>query len=266
MNNCTKITYTIVLATIGITGPIFGMDIFQAVTYKDVATINDLIAHIPAPQRFEYLSQQDAFGCTPLHYASSGCSANVATIKALLSALTEEQRLYYLCIQDNNNYTPLHYAIECGSAEITSTLLEAIPTCQRAIYLSIQNKDGNTPLHLTNFGNHEEIINMLIAAGAPLDIMNRDQLTPAQKLAQSGDSERAQLLDDYQGRIQGAAQQALALSQSQAFTLAQAFQSRLGNLSPAATLTPFLLHDIMKIAKQENVRDAELSARAPRHK
>jgi hypothetical protein len=47
--------------------------------------------------------------------------------------------------------------------------------------------------------------------------------------------------------------------------MAQAFQSRLGSLSPAATLTPFLLHDIMKLAKSANSLDIESRVRKAQH-
>jgi ankyrin repeat protein len=140
----------------------------------------------------------------------------------------------------------------------TINILATIAEPQRIQSLNQTDTLGNTPLHYAALFGNTETIKALVTVGARLDIQNNNGRRPAELTV---DPENTHMLDRYQRRIEEAPQQALTLSRIQAFTVAQAFQGRLGSSSPAATLTPFLLQDIMKLVKPANEQACALQAR-----
>lgn len=45
--------------------------------------------------------------------------------------------------------------------------------------MNIQNEDGETPLHWACYENHEEIISVLLRAGADPKIVDKEDCSPA---------------------------------------------------------------------------------------
>ena len=70
-------------------------------------------------------------------------------------------------------YTPLHWAAETNNVEATKTFIRWFPKLIDAGYRRRPNrKKIHTPLHLAARAGHAEIITVLAAAGAKLDLVN----------------------------------------------------------------------------------------------
>ncbi|CEF49298.1 unnamed protein product [uncultured bacterium] len=130
-------------------------------------------------------------------------------------------------VEDRHHYTALSHACMNGHAEVVQLLLDsgakinhrdgekATPLIWTAINkhpaaaqvlvtrgakLELKDQEGNAALHEACFGNIEagslEIVNLLVAHGATVDLLNRDRETPLQMASAGGLRDVVQYLSE----------------------------------------------------------------------
>jgi len=125
-------------------------------------------------------------------------------------------------IKDKNGHTPLHCAISHGHSEIAVTLLAAgadtnltskgeTPLCRATSKCNLQmidlllrhgadvtvpspNYGGGRPIHLAAIGPNSAVLERLLQAGSPSDLLDDAGRTPAEWAIEAGKHEHAQLL------------------------------------------------------------------------
>ena len=90
----------------------------------------------------------------------------------------------------NNNFTPLHSAAMHGHAAVCEVLIAA------GADVNVQtDPQGYAPLHSAAFAGHIEAIRMLLAHGADRTLMNYRNERPADTARRTGQAEAIQLLE-----------------------------------------------------------------------
>jgi cytohesin len=90
----------------------------------------------------------------------------------------------------NNNFTPLHAAAMQGHAAVCEVLLAA------GAGVNVQtDPQGYAPLHSAAFAGHLEAIRVLLAHGANRELVNYRGERPADTARRTGQTEAAQLLE-----------------------------------------------------------------------
>eukprot|EP00435_Cladocopium_sp_Y103_P005837 s4244_g1.t2 len=84
--------------------------------------------------------------------------------------------------------TPLHDAARNGKAKVVELLLAANAP------LDVKSKSGNTPMHSAAANGKAAVVELLLAANAPLEVQNKNGETPLHEAAQYGHAEVVQLL------------------------------------------------------------------------
>jgi len=82
--------------------------------------------------------------------------------------------------QDIDGFTPLHLAanLNAGNKKFTCYLSVAKLLVETKCDVNIQNQDGNTPLHDAYRQGSKDIIDLLIANGADVNIVNLKKQKP----------------------------------------------------------------------------------------
>ncbi|WP_424245263.1 ankyrin repeat protein [Elusimicrobium posterum] len=129
------------------------------------------------------LKEKDNNGRVPFHWAAlNGC---VDTMELLYPKGVD------IDMRDYQNYTPLIYAAMHGRTEAVKWLVE------RGVQLDLQNEKGQTALWLAtyNIAGFPEVTQILIDAGADINIKNNEGKSPLQVSAMAGREEiRKQLI------------------------------------------------------------------------
>ncbi|MDR2807028.1 MAG: ankyrin repeat domain-containing protein [Puniceicoccales bacterium] len=127
-------------------------------------------------QSKRYINIPDKDGCTPLHWAVFHNQSTV--IRRLLEGhfkrLSRPMPID-INIQDCNGNTPLHWATELefsNNPENVELLLQ-----HPMMKIDIQNNNGDTPLHSAIKSNNLNIVEILLASGARIDIRNLENQT-----------------------------------------------------------------------------------------
>lgn len=127
------------------------------------------------------INAQDIEGITPLHLTCEQGREEIAQVLvnagALVNAVDEEQ------------LTPLHLAIRSKNEKIVELL-----TTQRSIIIDVKDVNGSTPLHLASISGSNEIIRMVLAAGAEVNAKDSTGMTPLHWASVQGDEEAVKLL------------------------------------------------------------------------
>jgi hypothetical protein len=89
---------------------------------------------------------------------------------------------------DNKAYTALIYAIVRGDTEVAQLLIGA------GANLNVQDNDGSTPLHLASSEGYTEVAQLLIGAGADLNMLDNKAYTALIYAIVKGHTEVAKLL------------------------------------------------------------------------
>ncbi|KAH0596363.1 hypothetical protein MHUMG1_05479 [Metarhizium humberi] len=111
-----------------------------------------------------YLDWKDIHDCTPLHYAA----ANDHLAPVLLLLLLQSD----VNARDILDWTPLHYACNARQFLVVQKLLE-----EGRSQVNAQGIDGVAPLHLAAMNGNIETVQLLIRAGAALDIQDASGTT-----------------------------------------------------------------------------------------
>jgi ankyrin repeat protein len=163
------------------------------------------------------INVRDSLGRTPLHYvflSESHFSSEMIDILidagADVNAVTE-RRLNALPESGINKQTPLHYAARSRNAFNLKKLLSLdvnaastkgkdpvlcevseIEDCSSRVFLNRKadifavDEDGNTPLHAAFCNENKEIIEALLEAGSPVDVVNKDKQTAFHRCVAAG--------------------------------------------------------------------------------
>ncbi|KHO10746.1 hypothetical protein MAA_11655 [Metarhizium robertsii ARSEF 23] len=107
-----------------------------------------------------YLDRKDIHGCTPLHYAA--VKGSLDDTSSLLEFHPDVDA------RDLLDWTPLHYACNaCSHSRVVQYLLD-----EGRPQVNAQGLDGVAPLHLAAMNGSIETVQLLIRAGAALDIQD----------------------------------------------------------------------------------------------
>ena len=101
---------------------------------------------------------KDAFGMTPIHYASMKGHQNILLL--LLHADADQNAL------DNENNTPLHVAANHGQESCVKALIYYAEHQSCSLDLNAQNLSENTPLHLAAKWGFSKIVDILLSYDA----------------------------------------------------------------------------------------------------
>jgi ankyrin repeat protein len=91
--------------------------------------------------------------------------------------------------------TPLHIATRKGNKEIVELLIA------HGADINMPNYDDNTPLHIATMGGNIEIVELLIARGADINLPNYDEDTPLHIATRKGNKEIVELLIAHHANI-----------------------------------------------------------------
>jgi hypothetical protein len=127
------------------------------------------------------VNQQDAYGETQLHRASS-MHYKTKKLKLLLKAGADVN------VQNKESETPLHKAISSNNQELMKLLLKA------GADVNVQNKKGETPLHLTVLMLNKERAGLLLEAGADVNVQDKSGNVPLYIAAKCNEGEIVQCL------------------------------------------------------------------------
>lgn len=121
-------------------------DMLNAAKSGDVSGFNKALSNNPS------VTQADAWGCTPLHYAAAGGSEEITT------ALLDKGAKVDAC--DAYEETALHFAARADRASICDVLLDA------GANMDAINDDGRTPLVVAGYHNAKQAARALTERGA----------------------------------------------------------------------------------------------------
>lgn len=96
---------------------------------------------------------------------------NIERVTQLLDSTSEDDVLNG---QDGEGMSPLYWAVDRGQIDMARFLI------QRGANVEIADECGETPLHIAVICEHEEIVSVLLDAGARSDTKNNEGHTPAQ--------------------------------------------------------------------------------------
>ncbi|CAM9142361.1 unnamed protein product [Chrysoparadoxa australica] len=130
----------------------------HAVIKADLATVK--LLHRTRTADF---NARDKLSNTALHFAASGGKLQV--VSALLDAGSRVN------VANNAGVSPLHLAVLSGSAPVVRLLLE------RGAWENFRDNTFSTPLH---YAQSPEVIELLVSAGAKLEVANKKGETPMQ--------------------------------------------------------------------------------------
>ena len=121
------------------------------------------------------IEMKNCDGCSPLHYACESGALDV--VKKLVRAGAG------VCVTDNNGRTCLTLAVysNCGHTE-TVRYLVGLPE----VDVNHRDGDNNTALHWAVEQNHTDIAQLLIDAGADIEMKNCDGCSPLHCACDSG--------------------------------------------------------------------------------
>lgn len=94
-------------------------------------------------------------------------------------------------VLNKKNNSVLHCSAYEGNIEITKKLLH-----QSRQHLNTKNKVGFTPLHIAAISNHVEVVEVLLKAGAKIDIQDNDGNTPLHRAIMNNQPEMVGFLID----------------------------------------------------------------------
>uniref|UniRef100_A0A8C6FLP0 RING-type E3 ubiquitin transferase n=1 Tax=Moschus moschiferus TaxID=68415 RepID=A0A8C6FLP0_MOSMO len=145
-------------------------------------------------------SLQDSEGDTPLHDAISKKRDDILAV--LLEAGAD------VTITNNNGFNALHHAALRGNPSAMRVLLSKLP---RPWIVDEKKDDGYTALHLAALNNHVEVAELLVhqllvRAGAKLDIQDKDGDTPLHEALRHHTLSQLRQLQDMQdvGKVDAA--------------------------------------------------------------
>lgn len=127
---------------------------------------------------------KDWFKRTPIMFASE--SGHLETVKLLVEECKSD--VYH---KDDMGRTPLNYAIKTGKKEVVGYFLANNPDIKKYFdadpYIFPRGEvSTNNPLSIACMGGQEEIVTMLLDAGAPLKVNDEFDVRPLQKAAAKG--------------------------------------------------------------------------------
>jgi ankyrin repeat protein len=117
------------------------------------------------------LTGDDSAGVTPLYLAARGNRLDV--VKLLIAAGAD---VNMTCVDDG--CTPLHKAAAIGHAGVVSALIETAGVVMNAALTDHGESVGATPLFIAAEDNQLDVVTLLIAAGADVNMARFDGCTP----------------------------------------------------------------------------------------
>uniref|UniRef100_A0A7S2RSK9 Uncharacterized protein n=1 Tax=Mucochytrium quahogii TaxID=96639 RepID=A0A7S2RSK9_9STRA len=122
----------------------------------------------------EFVNDTDAYGLTPLHYAT--LLGNVEAVRDLVELGADPN------VRDNtkNGFSSLHVAAKRGNIEITTAFLR-IPT----IKLDLKASKNGTALHLCTRQGHVSVAKLLIDAGSDVNAVDSKGRCPHHLIGES---------------------------------------------------------------------------------
>jgi len=129
------------------------------------------------------INAENAFGSTPLHWASRGHHFEDGSIFRLLLKHGGDVNA-----RDCRGLTSLHEASECGGLEVVPLLLK------HGADIEAKDRNGKTALRVAAGAGYDEIVKLLLKHGADVEAEDGDGKTASQAAAEEGHNEVVQLL------------------------------------------------------------------------
>ena len=128
----------------------------------------------------------DRYGYQPLHLAAISHNGNVAIVNCLLSYGADEMATV------PGQETPMHQACRSDNAGIVHALIQnegvhALVQNVKRAKLDAQTQNGDTPLHIASSRGNNEIIGILLAHGARMEMRNRQGYSALQICCSKGE-------------------------------------------------------------------------------
>lgn len=120
-----------------------------------------LLCHADAAR---LVNAKNETGNGPLHYASS--KGHVEVVRMLIEAGAN------VMLENRYGQTALHRASTAGHAGIARELIEACPARLRANFVDGGDREGDTALHVAVQDGREDVVSVLLEAGARRDLKN----------------------------------------------------------------------------------------------
>lgn len=187
------------------------------------------------------INAHDSRGFTILH--QTALQAQQTSILSILVAAGAD-----INARDIAGNTPLHLVAQ--EPWLLDNLLALIGLNAN---LNAQNNDGNTPLHCAASFGWGKNVQALIAAGANMELLNSEGLTSEQCANRFGHDNVADYIGACLLRVQGIRNRYRGIASN--FSMA-VMVPRIGEGSPAQTLTRDSLQDIIMEEMQEELHDA----------
>lgn len=143
-----------------------GLTLIQQALVAPAATIQTIVAKVPADQKFALMQVADDAQYTPTHAAASLARADVLPI--LLKDLTPQQKFEIITMREQDGQTPLHLAASAKAAPAkgfkpavaVEELLKGLTQQQKKDVIAIRDNDGATAIDIAQ-GINKSVADML---------------------------------------------------------------------------------------------------------
>ncbi|MEJ1241377.1 ankyrin repeat domain-containing protein [Chryseolinea sp. T2] len=159
-----------------------GVDIFEAATVGDVATVQRLLTKQP-----DQINSLSSDGFTPLTLASYFGQLDV--VKLLLKNHADPN----IAASNQMHVAPLHSACAISNYEIAALLIKA------GADVNARQHSGVTPLHSAAHNGQAKLAKLLIDNGSDVNVKSDAGQTPLTMAKEKGDEETVQLIIKYGG-------------------------------------------------------------------
>jgi outer membrane biosynthesis protein TonB len=131
-----------------------GTQLLQQALVAPVATIQTIVAKVPAAEKYAVLQVTDDAGYTAIHAAASLARADVLAV--LLKDITPQQKYEILMMREKDGQTPLHLASSAKSAPTkgfkplvaVEELLKGLSAEQKKEISTIKDNEGSTAMDI----------------------------------------------------------------------------------------------------------------------
>ena len=133
----------------------------------------------------------DVEGKTALHFAATSNSSQPGKLLGALVNMKTRGSSSVLCWQDYDGRQPLHLAVISANPNMVTAIIKH-PSCM----INALDQRDRTPLHYAAIHGQEDIVRLLLEAGAKSDTLDEAGASPGHLAVQSGDEKTVRVFID----------------------------------------------------------------------